>query len=116
MTRVNNIIKQLQDKREEGELITTLFPNINESDNSINQIAHRVREKLGGKDRLITKNGIWKLQEYAYTITMAEMNQNEILSKLNKLNKKVNRYMTIIMATVIIISVLITLGLFNFEY
>lgn len=105
MSRVSRIIDILQAKRSEGALITELFEDY-EKDNSINQIAHRIRDKLGGKEHLVVENGTWKLSEYAWTMSRAEMNQNLMLARLDRLDKKVN-FISILLGVGAIISIVL---------
>jgi len=91
MSRVNSIIEKLKENKE-GILVTDLF-GLHETDNSVNQIAHRVREELGGKERLVVKNGTWTLNEYGFTITQAERNQNKILTNQMRIEKKLTWFM-----------------------
>ena len=91
MSRIDTIIQTLKDNKE-GVLVGDLF-GIHEKSNSVNQIAHRVREELGGTERLIVEKGTWKLNEYGFTITQAERNQNKILTNQKRIEKKQTWFM-----------------------
>ena len=118
MSRVSGIIDQLQQAKDQKLLVTEIFPNDLETDNSINQIAHRVRERLGGRHLLKVKDGVWSLTGYAKTITGEEMNQNEMLARLERLDNKLNKilWVSLIFAIIVIVFVLVVWLSFNFEY